>query len=113
MMKQVSQFELKNMLAEASHALAHLDADRLEKMALSCAALVRDMDGKQCGAKTQGESGSFEVTREMAFFAGVLEATRTNLRVIRRLRELHAASLDYGLTQTGSTSSEEMKHGDH
>ncbi len=44
MMQYVPQPELKNMLAEASHALAHLEADRLEEMALSCAALVRDMD---------------------------------------------------------------------
>ena len=39
MMQSVPQPELKNMLAEASHALAHLDTDRLEEMTLSCTAL--------------------------------------------------------------------------
>src|ERR1700687_3627077 len=71
MMKQVPQPELKSMLVEASHALAHLDADRLEEMALSCAALVCDVDGKRCGSKTQGKSGPFEAAQEMTFFASI------------------------------------------
>ena len=45
------------MLAEASLALAHLDAERLEEMALSCAALVRDADRERGDARHQCGSG--------------------------------------------------------
>ena len=34
--------ELKQLVGEASRALASLDADRLEELALSCQALNRD-----------------------------------------------------------------------
>jgi hypothetical protein len=112
MMQQVSQPELKNMLIEASHALAHLDPDRLEEMALSCAALVRDVDQVRCDAKNQCESRFGEAMQEMAIFARVLEATRANLKVMRRLREVRSAQLEYGPAQGGSSASEGSEHGD-
>ena len=45
--------ELKELVAEASRALARLDAARLEELALSCEALNRDLDADERG----GESG--------------------------------------------------------
>ena len=42
MIKSVREPELKNILAKASQALAHLDAETLEEMAVYCAALVKD-----------------------------------------------------------------------
>ncbi len=36
--------ELKELVVEASRALARLDAPRLEELALSCEALNRDLD---------------------------------------------------------------------
>ncbi|MGC1422408.1 MAG: hypothetical protein WA815_08675 [Terracidiphilus sp.] len=113
MMKQVHQAELKNMLIEASHALAHLDADRLEEMGLSCAALVRDASAERCDAKTPNKLGLFEATKEIASFASVLEATRANLKVMRRLREVDFAQLGYGSGESRCKSSKEMEHGDH
>lgn len=112
MMQYVPEPELKNILAEASHALARLDADRLEEMALSCAALVRGVDRVRCDVKNQ--SGPSETMREMAIFARVLEATRANLKVMRRLREVRSAQLEYGPAQAGGVNaSGESEHGDH
>jgi len=111
MTRQIPQPELKNMLIEASHALAHLDADRLEEMALSCAALVRDGDQVRCDAKNQCESGCDESMQEMAIFARVLEATRANLKVMRCLREVRSAQLEYDLAGAGIRASGESEHG--
>jgi hypothetical protein len=114
MMRQVLQSELKNILVEASHALAHLDAGRLEEMALSCASLVRDVDRDRCEAKNQCESGCGEAMEEMAIFTRVLEATRANLKVMRRLREVSTAQLEYDTpTVSVNASSESDEHGDH
>ena len=38
--------ELKELVAEASRALAQLDAGRLEELALSCQALNRDLQSR-------------------------------------------------------------------
>ncbi len=102
------------MLAEASLALAHLDAERLEEMALSCAALVRDADRKRGDARNQCGSGLGEARQEMAIFARVLEATRANLEVMHRLRPVRAAQLEYGPeTRACVNAAEESEHGDH
>lgn len=101
------------MLVEASHALAHLDADRLEEMALSCAVLVRDVDRVRCDAKNQCESGSGEAMQAVGIFTRVLEATRANLKVMRRLRQVRSAQLEYGPAHAGGSASEESEHGDH
>ena len=102
------------MLIEASHALAHLDADGLEEMALSCATLIRDADKSGAMRRTQYKSGPEESLQEMAIFASVLEATRANLNVMRRLRQADSAQLEYGPAQAARVLSEtEMEHGDH
>jgi hypothetical protein len=113
MMQQASQSGLKSMLAEASLALAHLDAERLEEMALSCAALTRDVQRDQCDKKGQYPSGFGEAAPQMELFARVLEATRVNLKVMRRLREVRAARLEYRLARGGGDAFEEVEHGDH
>jgi hypothetical protein len=41
--------ELKELVVEASRALARLDADRLEELALSCQALNRDLAQADAG----------------------------------------------------------------
>lgn len=86
---------------EASRALARLDADRLEELALSCQALNRDLAGERDrahGSAAERAALALEAkdtVREMAVFARVLEATRANLNVMNRLRELRAARLEY------------------
>jgi hypothetical protein len=80
--------DLKGLVAEASEALARLDAARLEELALSCMALNRDWTAA-CGedpARMEQEARAAQ--SEMATLARVLEATRSNLKVMRRLQEV-------------------------
>ncbi len=86
---------LKELVIEASRALARLDAERLEELALSCQALNRDLahEDAEGRAALAVEAGS--AAGDMAVFARVLEATRANLSVMRRLRELRAGRLEY------------------
>jgi hypothetical protein len=102
--------ELKQMVAEASRALALLDADRLEELARACQALNRGhLESADLARQAREAAG------EMAIFARVLDATRSNLTVMNRLRELHQGRIDYA--DAGSQPSRwalpEVSHGDH
>ena len=104
---------LKELVVEASRALAQLDADRLEELALSCQALNRELAEAEPGERRVVAQQSREAAGEMAVFARVLEATRANLSVMNRLRELRAGRLEYrGLQSRGWTTSESV-HGDN
>lgn len=94
--KPVARYELKLLVAEASQALARLDASRLEEMALSCAALNRDLMPLSAAGRRALAEEAREAAGEMAILARVLEATRANLRVMKRLRELRMGRLEYG-----------------
>ena len=72
--------ELRALVVEASLALARLDADRLEELALSCQALNRDLSGWSGQEQMEMARERRELTGEMAVFERVLEATRANLR---------------------------------
>jgi hypothetical protein len=102
--------ELKKLVVEASRALACLDANRLEELALSCQALNRDLApaSREEHAVLAGQAR--DAAGEMAVFARVLEATRANLNVMNRLRELRAGRLEYG--QVGWVRTE-TRHGDN
>lgn len=87
---------LRELVAEATRALARLDADRLEELALCCQALNRDQGA---GSLPPGEMArqARAARGEWEVFGRVLDATRGNLAVINRLRELRAgAVLEYG-----------------
>lgn len=92
--------ELKQLVAEASRALATLDADRLEELALSCQALNRDLMPPDASASAANRRRlarqAREATTDMAVFSHVLDATRANLKVLNRLRELRAGRFGYG-----------------
>ena len=89
--------ELKELVVEASLALARLDADRLEELALSCQALNRDLaPGSARSERAELARQAREAAGDMAVFARVLEATRANLEVMNRLRELRDGRLEYG-----------------
>jgi hypothetical protein len=87
---------LKELVAEASQALAHLDAERLEELALSCQALNRDLVLGDQDSRNALAAESREAVGDMAVFARVLDATRANLHVMNRLRELREGRLEYG-----------------
>ena len=98
--------ELKQIVAEASRALAILDADRLEELARACQALVGN-HGDPAARIHRRDLG--EAAGEMAVFGRVLDATRANLKVMRRLRELRQgrfADADPGLPPSLSASPE-------
>ena len=51
--------ELKELVVEASHALARLDAARLEELALSCQALTRTLQPERnTSAQAPGRAGA-------------------------------------------------------
>ena len=103
--------QLRELVVEASQSLARLDADRLEELALSCQALNRDltpMDGQQ---RAELARQSREAIGDMAVFARVLEATRANLNVMNRLREIREGRLEYGGVQGWVGT--ESRHGDN
>lgn len=101
---------LKKMVEQASRALALLDADRLEELALSCQALSR---GLAAGAHADVASQAREAVGDMAVFARVLEVTRANLNVMRRLQDLRDGRLEYGVPQTKDWTRTENTHGDN
>lgn len=98
------EHNLKRVLAEATDALSHLDAERLEEMALSCEALVNG--GRVPEAELDNGEPKSRDANDMAIFLRVLEATRANLNVMRRLREARMAQLQRDAAGT-------VEYGDH
>ena len=92
----VERPELKELVAEASRALARLDADRLEELAVSCQALNREPASGGPVRRKALAGQAREAQRDLAVFGRVLEATRANLGVMRRLRELRMGRIGYG-----------------
>lgn len=87
--------ELKQIIREASQALASLDASRLEELALCCHALNRKLESADTSERAELARQSRGAAVDMVMFARVLEATRANLSVMNRLRELRQGQLEY------------------
>jgi len=83
------EMDLRQIVRDASQALAFLDAVRLEELATSCRKLIYEPAAP--GIVDQAR----QATAEMAVFARVLDATRANLEVMRRLRDLQEGRLGY------------------
>ena len=105
--------DLKQLVIEASRALAQLDASRLEELALSCQALNRVFadSGVESRARLAGQAR--KASKDMEAFARILEATRCNLGVIIRLRELRAGRVEYGERPAHGWAPAEIRHGDN
>jgi hypothetical protein len=88
--------ELRELVVEAALALARLDAERLEELALSCRDLYRELIQAGNAASAEWARQAREACSEMAVFGRVLDATRSNLDVMKRLRDNHFARLEYG-----------------
>jgi hypothetical protein len=104
---------LNKVVEEASRALACLDANRLEELARSCEALNRDLPSWKPDARAKLARQAKEAAAEMAAFAGVLEATRANLNVMQRLRDLRAGRLEYGERASQAWARTENTHGNN
>jgi hypothetical protein len=87
---------LKQLVVEASRALAQLDADRLEALAVSCSALNRDFDSAESMERECLASGAADAAGEMVVFGRVLDATRANMHVMGRALELQKELPAYG-----------------
>lgn len=87
--------ELKEIVLQASRALANLDAVRLEELALSCDALNREQITADETGKVRLAQEVRRSAQDMALLASVLEATRANLRVLRQLDQLRLGKMEY------------------
>ena len=87
--------EIRQMVLEASQALARLDAPRLEELALSCVALQRDLLIADALERAEFAQQARRAAADLGIFARVLEATRANLEVMRRLRDLREGRAGY------------------
>jgi hypothetical protein len=112
-MQEIMHPELKEVVAEASRALAQLDAGRLEELALSCQALNRALPMASAAEKRILRRQAAEAQADMAVLGRVLEATRANLKVMNRLRELRQGRLEYSERQVGGWAKTESDHGEH
>jgi len=99
--------EFKQMIAEASRALSCLDAERLEELAACCQALNRHLP-----PRTELARQTREAAPAMETFARVLEATQSNLSVMRRLRELRQGTAVYEVPKEARHWAGEG-HGEH
>jgi hypothetical protein len=104
---------LRGLVVEASRALARLDADRLEELALSCQALNRDLAVQKPRERAALAEQAREAAVDMAIFSRVLEATRANLNVMLRLRELRDGRLEYREDQVRGWMGPGSEHGDN
>lgn len=102
--------EMKELVVEASRSLARLDADRLEELALSCQALNRDLAPASPQQRAELARQARAAAGDMATLSRVLEATRANLNVMRRLRDLRGGRLEYSHERWSRT---ETGHGDN
>jgi hypothetical protein len=111
--------ELRQLIREASLSLARLDAERLEELAISCHALNHDLASSASNDWVELARQAREAAGDMAVFARVLEATRANLEVLNRLKELRGGTLEYGggagihPGRHGQWAAMESGHGNH
>lgn len=104
---------LTELVAEASQALARLDATRLEELALSCLVLNRNMSLSSFEERCRLARQAREAASDMEVFARVLEVTRSNLRVMQRLRDLREGRVEYSEAQALGWAGAESGHGDN
>src|SRR5258708_38553670 len=90
-----AQIELRNTIAEASHSLALLDAERLEELATEFQKLNDDVRLMHPVERADLARQAQQASMEMAVFARAIEATRANLNVMRRLRDLRQGCREY------------------
>jgi hypothetical protein len=105
--------ELKALVAEASRALALLDAERLGQLVGYCEALNIRLQTEGLGSELRIKLAreARAATGEMAIFGRVLEATRANLSVMNRLRELRLGQIEYQ-PKPGAWAAAQVRSGD-
>ena len=89
------QPQLREIVAEVSAALALLDASRLQELAVVCERLGLDHQPMTAAETADLARQAREAAQGMEVLAHVLEATRANLTVMNRLRDLREGRLEY------------------
>lgn len=87
--------KMKDVVVEASRALANIDAERLEELALSCKALNREQKNLSSDHRARFVSDVIDSRQELALLGSVLDATRANLRVLRHLQAMRVGLVGY------------------
>jgi hypothetical protein len=105
--------KLQQIARNTIQALTALDGVRLEDLARSCQALTGSL-----GTLEEVEARSFldeplAAQRDLAVLARVLQATKANLAVMRRLSDLREGEPGYGPEPMQARSSTEAGRGDH
>jgi hypothetical protein len=104
--------ELRGLIADASCALARLDRARLEELALSCQALNRSLGTMNLAERAKLTHQARDAQKDLAILAQVLDATRANLNVMERLRELRMGRIEYSERQVVGGAMVEVSRGD-
>lgn len=92
--------ELRELVVEASLALARLDAERLEELAVCCRALNRGLAGLSGEDRAEFQRQAHGASRDMEVFGRVLAATEAHLEVMNRVHERMRGGLEYAGRRT-------------
>jgi hypothetical protein len=103
--------EQRSLIVEAADALARLDADRLEEMARWCEALNRGPVPADSSRSEAGGFRAFDLRQEITVLARVLEGTRANMNVLRRLGRSRSEAIEYGCGQGKNSMVREIRNG--
>ncbi len=87
---------LHELILETTRALAHLDADRLEALRDHCVVLERAYQSPLFRRRYDLVSPVWKAQRSLCALAAILEQTRVNLAVLRRLDGVRGGDLGYG-----------------
>jgi hypothetical protein len=99
---RITRPELSRLVAEASKALACLDAGRLQELELACEALHGEWPATAVRDPARARREARAALGEMATLARVLEATRSNLKVMRRLQALREGRIEYSAREAAA-----------
>jgi hypothetical protein len=105
--------DMRALIVEASRSLAQLDSDRLEELALCCAELNREFAEGDAARRAEIAQSARDARQDFAVFARVLEATRANLKVMNRLRELRQGRRGYLEGRPFGSSETEAPYGNN
>jgi hypothetical protein len=105
--------QLKELITEATGALARLDGDRLDALVATFRALSCDFDSWASPKPERLAAEVRDAAREIIAFAHVLEETQANLRVISLVTELRTGLRGYGPQAGCGRPQMETTHGDN
>ncbi len=95
-------YPLKQVIEDASQALATLDTGRLEELAAACRGLNRGLQTASADSLTQFAQEAEEARPDLAILSRIVDATRENLRVLHRAQERRRSGHSSGYLQNSA-----------